>query len=592
VRAGNGGGKPRRLPREASGPSPSPSPADSLGSIGPGQALRELSRHHVRRLTFVVLFRVILISLVLGLSTVLYWLADADLTASASIVVFAVIGVTYLLTIGYSLMLRSGRHQGALVTTQLLGDLMIAAVIVHATGGPQSAYTFFFPLAIIGAALISTRRATVAVSVAALLLFLTVSLLGWSGLLPGLSGQALPPTSLTRIELARALALNGAAIVGVALLAINLGSQLQATRTSLVTQTSAAADLLTLHSDIVRSLPSGLVTIDLESRINSLNETAARILGVRGSAVLGRPLDQVMEPLATELAELGDKDRLHRSEIQLPGDGGLLVLGVSVSPLVDRNQSAIGRVINFQDLTELRRMEQQVRRAERLAVIGGLAAGVAHEIRNPLASISGSIELLRSSPPDSDETGALMDIVTREIDRLNELITELLDYTNPRPPTKVALDLAEVVRATAGAFSKDRDFADVALAVEITAPGGHLELDADPEKLRQVMWNLLRNAAQAAMEGGGSVEVRVSLAGERAIVEVADDGPGIASEDVDRIFDPFFTTKEHGTGLGLAIVHNIVLEHRGSISARRRPRGGTVFRLELPYTSLMNEAPR
>jgi two-component system sensor histidine kinase PilS (NtrC family) len=263
-----------------------------------------------------------------------------------------------------------------------------------------------------------------------------------------------------------------------------------------------------------------------------------------------------------------------------------------VSPLVDRNQSAIGRVINFQDLTELRRMEQQVRRTERLAVIGGLAAGVAHEIRNPLASISGSIELLRSSPTESDETGALMDIVTREIDRLNELITELLDYTNPRPPTKVALDLAEVVRGTAGAFSKDRDFADVALAVDIAAPGGQLEVDADPEKLRQVMWNLLRNAAQAAMEGGGSVEVRVSLAGERAIVEVADDGQGIASEDIDRIFDPFFTTKEHGTGLGLAIVHNIVLEHRGSISARRRPRGGTVFRLELPYTSPMNEAPR
>ena len=286
-------------------PTPGPTPADSLGAIGPGQALRELDHHRNRRLTFVMLFRVVLISLVLGVTTLIYYLSDTDMTTPAAIAVYAIIGATYLLTLAYAIALRSGLLLNRLGGIQLFGDLAIATVIVHVTGGAQSAYTFFFPMAIVGAALIGSRRAIAWVSVVSLLVFVGVSLLGWLAVIPYLEGQEFPPTGLKAIEFGRALALNGAAIVGVALLAINLGSQLQRTQTSLETQSSAAADLLTLHSDIVRSLTSGLVTVDAKGVINSINETAARILDVQSKAALAQPLESIIAPLAVFMFGFG-----------------------------------------------------------------------------------------------------------------------------------------------------------------------------------------------------------------------------------------------------------------------------------------------
>lgn len=574
-----------RRPREST--EVGPSPADSLGPIPTNAGLDALSGQLTRRLTFVVLLRVVLITLVLGVTTLLYWLSETDLTTPSALVVFGVVCATYLLTIAYSLGIRSGQRLEQLGNLQLVGDLAIAAVIVHATGGAQSAYTFFFPVAIVGAALIAARRVTISVSLAALVLFLVVAILGWTGTLPALEGQEVRPDELSALGLARALALNGAAIVGVSLLAINLGSQLQQTRSTLATQTSATADLLSLHSDIVRSLTSGLITIDAEQTINSINQTATRILGIEALSALGNPLALLMPELSRKIDQLDDTGRLFRTESRFSTGTSELVLGVSLSPLFDRNHLPIGRVLNFQDLTELRKMEEQVRRAERLAVIGALAAGVAHEIRNPLASISGSIELLQESPPGSEENRALMQIATREIERLNDLISELLDYTNPRAPNKTNLDIVTIARDTVDAFAHDRDFARV--DVEVSLPSEVVMVTADPEKLRQVLWNLLRNGAEAAMDGGRHVVISVEAGAGFAAVEVRDDGPGIASDDLERIFDPFFTTKERGTGLGLAMVHSIVREHGGTIRARSTRGKSTTLRLELPYTPTSEE---
>lgn len=561
-------------PRVANAP---PSPADSLSGVHPETALTDLQLLQTRRHTFVVLFRVVLISLVLGVTTLLYWLADADLTTSSSLAMFVVIGLTYLLTIAYSLAIRSGRRLERLGVVQLIADLGIATIIVHATGGAHSAYTFFFPLAIIGAALLAGRRMTIVISVTALALFVSVSVLGWLGFIPAFSGQEIRPDESTSIEMFRALALNGAAMIGVSLLAINLGSQLQQTRSSLVSQTSAAADLRTLHSDIVRSLASGLITVDTSGAVNSINAAAQRILG--NAQVVGEPLTKTMPALAEILASASDEQRINRIEVRVGSGSDERVLGVSVSPLFDRKHQPVGRVVNFQDLTDLRQMETQVRRAERLAVIGRLAAGVAHEIRNPLASISGSIELLRSGPVESDEDRTLMDIVTREIDRLNQLITELLDYTNPGSMTRTELDVAALVADTAAAFTRDQNVAT--LDLDIALPDEPTPVSGDSEKLRQVLWNLLRNAAQAA-GADGRVEVTVVRDAGDVIVLISDDGPGITREDQEKIFDPFFTTKEGGTGLGLAIAHSIIEEHGGRIAVDSAPGGGAAFRLVLP----------
>jgi two-component system sensor histidine kinase PilS (NtrC family) len=239
----------------------------------------------------------------------------------------------------------------------------------------------------------------------------------------------------------------------------------------------------------------------------------------------------------------------------------------------------VGRVLNFQDLTDLRKMEKQVQHAERLAAIGTLAAGVAHEIRNPLAAISGSIELLRSAPDEDNRP--LMDIITREIDRLNSMIGDLLDYANPGPREFVEFDFAALVHETLTVFARDTDLGTVQVEMVDGALESGLPIVGDPSKLKQVLWNLLRNAAEAAQGGGGTISVNVFTDKQEAVVVVADSGPGIDEAEISRVFDPFFTTKKSGSGLGLATSHNIVVEHGGTIRAESGDDGAR-FEVRVP----------
>lgn len=562
-------------------PGPAPSPAASLTELPRPSAEGELRR----RVLYLMLFRLVLISLVLGTTLLLAYLSDVDLSSPSSLFLFGIIGATYLLTIVYAVALERGVSPSRLADAQLAADLVTTTVLMHVTGGAGSAYTFFYPLSIIGAAVIRFRIGAVVVLLGSVTLFTTVSLLGWADLLPVPTGQRILPSDLSTVALGRAMALNLAAFAGVGILAINLGGQIQRTAASLETQRTATADLYALHEDIVRSLSSGLITVGAGAEIITVNQTASEILGLAPATAHGRPIAQVLPGLEHKLAGLAPRASLWRDDLVIERPDGQLVLGISVSPLRNNRDQVIGRVINFQDLTELRRMEDEVKRTERLAMVGTLAAGVAHEIRNPLASISGSIELLRAQVYDDEEDRALMDIVTREIERLNALITDLLDYTNPQPRERVRFDIAAMVAETLQVFRQDRSFGEVGVEAAPDSVSSGLEVSGDPGKLRQVLWNLLRNAAEAAARGGGTVTVRVEQRGERAAVEVADDGPGIAPEHLGRVFDPFFTTKSRGSGLGLATCHSIVTEHGGMVDVDSQPGRGSRFTVRLPLAT-------
>jgi two-component system, NtrC family, sensor histidine kinase PilS len=535
-----------------------------------------------RRLTYLMLFRVALITLVLGATTLLYWLGDADLAAPGSLLLYGIIGATYLLTIIYVVALRGPTRLSRLAHTQLAVDLVIASLLVHMTGGAQSAYTFFYPLTIIGAATVCSRDATIWVALAAALLFLLVGLLTWSGFLPAPAGLGARPVS--PLDLSRSLGLNLAAIGGVSILALNLSTQLQRTSASLASERTAAADLLTLHSDIVRCLSSGLLTVDPWDMVLTINESACEILSTSPAGTVGALVEKVLPGLSAQMKGLGPKGSIQRSELNVerPGQSDLVV-GISVSPLADHGGRFLGRVVNFQDLTELRKMEVNVKQAERLAVVGGLAAAVAHEIRNPLASISGSIELLGQMPQSDEDGRALMGIVTREIDRLNGLVSDLLDYANPRPLKIAPIDVAELVRDTVRVFGQDRGLGSVTVDARLEERTD-VKLHADAAKLRQVLWNLIRNAAEAAAQGGGHVVVELERGTHEVAVRVRDDGPGIPSEHRDRVFEPFFTTKSRGSGLGLATVLNLVTDHRGTVHLESQAGRGTCFTVRLPYT--------
>jgi len=354
-------------------------------------------------------------------------------------------------------------------------------------------------------------------------------------------------------------------MIGVGALAFIFGDQLQKGAESLATTRKAVADLYTLHQDIVRSLASGLITIGPEGTVLSANTAAGEILRKQPAAMLGQPIEALLPGLAVE----------GRADVNL----GELTIGATVSPLRDVRDQVLGRVVNFQDLTELRRLEQQQQRSERLVTVGHLAAGIAHEIRNPLASISGSIELLRQAPQASEDDRTLMNIVHREIDRLNVLIGDLLDYANPRPRQTVDFDLAVLVEEVLHVARGEQAFSTVEVTSELAKP---LPIHADPAKLRQVVWNLVRNAADAADAGHKHVRVTTRDTGDGFELAIADDGPGIPPEQLAKIFDPFFTTKSKGTGLGLATCHAIVLEHGGRIDAESEVGKGTKMVVSLP----------
>ena len=565
-------------------PEPESSAAQSLTALPAYERSSDSDKY--RRVQYLMLFRLVLISLVLGATLLLSALGDVDLSAPNSLVLFAIIGGTYLLTIIYALAVRRLEDPRFIGDLQIGADLITSALLVHVTGGAQSAYTFFFPLSIIAAATMRFRAGAVVVTALSSATFSLVVYLGWIGALPVPSGQRVLPYDLTDLEFGRQMALNLAAFAGVGFLAYNLGGQIQRTSASLEVERTAAADLYAVHEDIVRSLASGLVTIDERGIVLTFNDAASDILVVAVEDSIGRPVEEAMPGIDAMLAELSIRDSVRRADMTIERkNAGPLELGISISPLRNNREVVLGRIVNFQDLTELRQMERQIKQAERLAVIGTLAAGIAHEIRNPLASISGSIELLNepSDEDGEDEQRALMDIVTREVDRLNRLITDLLAYTNPAPPRLVEFDVADMVRETMQVFRQDRSFAEIDLLLTKTSRSTGLVIEGDPAKLRQVLWNLLRNAAEA-IGSDGAVTVSVTASDDFVEIEVADNGGGIDATDIDKVFDPFFTTKSRGSGLGLATCHNIITEMGGRIHVDSEPGAGTRFAIAVPIS--------
>lgn len=507
-----------------------------------------------RRIGRLLALRTLVVTFVLGLSV--WLLAAEDHPARTTMwMQSAIIAAQYVATVVFGVLLRTGLAPNRITRPMLAGDLVLSSLLAMATGGAQSPYIFLYALTIVAAGALSYRRGAVVVTIAALGSMLAVSLLAWGHVLA--FGSQVKPWEQSGVDLVRTLGINSAALIGVGALAYIFGDQLERGAETLATTRRAAAELLTLHQDIVRSLSSGLITCAPDGTILTANESAAEIIG--RSALAGMPVEAVLPGLPAE----------GRADVTVDAKA----LGVTVSPLRDVHDVVIGRVVNFQDLTELRRLEQHARRAERLATVGQLAAGVAHEIRNPLASISGSIELLRASPQASDDDRTLMTIVHREIQRLNVLIGDLLDYANPRPKQPVDFDLAALIDETLQVARGDQAFKDVELTADAPRP---LTVSADPAKLRQVLWNLVRNAADA-----GSKVIRVE-ARPGTTIAIIDDGWGMAKDVVARMFDPFFTTKPKGTGLGLAICYAIVAEHNGRIDVTSEVGKGTNVVVTLP----------
>ena len=458
-------------------------------------------------------------------------------------------------------------------------DTALVTAVVAATGGPRSIFTFLYVLGVTATCVLLSRTRGLAIA--------AVSIVLYTGIV--LARTVLPliqffdaPQETTALEVVT-MFLNAATLLVVAILAGGLGEQYRATRQELETRQKDLRDLQAFKDLVFQSVGTGLIALDLEHRVTAFNHAAEEITGVAAPHAIGQAWSSLigsvipLEPIESVIAANPRASTRHEAVLRRP-DGTSVPVRMTFSALRSGEGERLGLISACEDLSAIREMESRMRQADRLATVGRMAANIAHEIRNPLASLTGAIEVLTSPLTADDARERLSQIVAHESERLNHIIKNFLEYARPAPLSIATFDVAAAAE-------------EVLLLLEHRTSSGSLKVirefvpsipwAVDAQQFRQILWNLCLNAVEAMPEGG---ELRVSVAVRGATLEVAvsDTGDGIAAADVSHVFEPFFSTKPEGTGLGLALVHRIVQDHGGEVDVRSSPGLGTTFTLTLP----------
>jgi two-component system, NtrC family, sensor histidine kinase PilS len=492
---------------------------------------------------------------------------------------FLVFLISVGLTIIYFFLLRINDNLAWQVRAQFFLDALLITWLVWRTGDLSSPYITLYIVLISVASIFLKPRMTLLTAGVCVGLFVTLSVLTLSAVIET-SGPS-PETG----KAVQIISFHVVALLVVGLLASRL-SEGRSSGVELRETAKTLASLRLLHERIVESIRSGLITTDLDGTIYTFNTAATEITGYRSDQMKGTSVydlfGDIREPIDLSLAAAGEGEQLPRFEADLTTPDGFAVrIGFNVSLLFSEEHEATGLIITFQDLTEIRSMEESVRRKDRLAAVGRVAAGLAHEIRNPLGAMRGAIQVLESSmQPDSGQAG-LMDIILKESDRLNNIITNFLGYARPAAGDFTETDIGEAIRDT---ITLLKHSPDVRESHQLTTDLGDFPsiISADPTQLKQIFWNLSRNALQAMPEGGTLNVTTESLPNNRIRITFEDTGHGMSPEQVEQLFEPFSNSTSGGTGLGLSIVYQIVKDHNGAINVRSHEGNGTVITVELP----------
>lgn len=523
------------------------------------------------RLRRVIFIRVVIALALLGAALLLK--VRFGVSLQATVALYWIVGLICVLTIAYSLLLMRGTNATALAFIQLVGDLLLETFAVYKTGGVESPFSVLYLISIITAGMVLSMRGGLIIAVGAAIAFGGQMLPAFRGAAPPVGGEAM-----------YTLFLNILAFFVVGFLSGTLARQARTAEQERDAKGTDLARAMSRNDLIIQSLNSGLFTTDLKGRITSWNTAAETITGRPAHEVIGQAFTTVFPGCATVLAnEQAMLDRAGRAGLRQDvtvhhRDGPSRILGMAFSPLLGEPGAVTGLLGQFQDITEARAREAAMRQQEQLAMIGELAAGVAHEIRNPLAALSGSMQVLNRDLTLSPDHRYLMDIAVTEATRLNAIITDFLLYARPRPMEARLCELQALLEETIALVRTSDEYLE---SMTVTLESSSVSVLADQDQLRQVFWNLAKNALQA-MPHGGRLEIRAVARGEIVEVTFEDAGEGIPAERVDRIFDPFFTTKSQGSGLGLPICQRIVQEHGGHVTVESEAGKGTRVRLTLP----------
>ena len=539
-------------------------------------------RRKIRRL---IIVRAVISTILLGSAT------SAQIVAPGSFPIdplFFLIGLTFALTIVYAMTVRFVDRQRWLIDLQLAGDALIVSAFIYFTRGITSYFSSLYVLPIIAGSTVQFRRGGLLVATLSAVLY--GGLVLWQYLAAaGLLQDAWLGATIglpARTTAGYIVTLNVFGFFAVALLSGSLAEGMRSAGDRLQQASTKIADLQALNQHVIDSLPSGLATTDTAQRILTFNHAAEAITGLTSRSVVGRPIADVLQ-LPADLLRWPEGDLIgasaRRGEFRFrTSDGrGEIEIGLSATNLETPGGRA-GLLFSFQDVTKIKRLERDVRIQQRLAAVGEMAAGIAHEIRNPLASMSGSIQILRQELPLSSEQEQLMDIVLRESERLNTTIRSFLAYARPQRFAIERFDVRRVLNDTALLLRNSSEIHG-GHVIDVDLPEGALWYEADEGQIKQIVWNLATNGLRAMPDGG-----RLQLAGsfesssDCVVITVKDEGVGIEAEELDLLFQPFHGTFPKGSGLGLAIVHRIVTDYSGEIQVSSQRGAGTTVSVRLP----------
>jgi two-component system sensor histidine kinase PilS (NtrC family) len=538
------------------------------------------------RLSTLIAVRVVVSTLLLGFAIVIELSRPGVFPVDPF---FFLIGLTYLLSVVYLATLRLVERHPWLVDVQFGVDAILVSAFIHVTGGITSYFSSLYLLPIVAASTMRFRRGALQVAALSAVLYLGLVSAQYVqvGTLPT-AWQPAVPTDLPSLRFAQyTVAINLAGFLAVGLLSGSLAEGLRSAGARLEDASHEIEDLRAFNEYVVDSLLSGLATADTDCRILTFNRAASAITGLPASQVIGHDASEVLQLPAPFRPSFETLRETRSVRIDLPyttGDGRTIEIGLTVATLAFPDGQT-GFLLTFQDVTDIKRLERDARLQQRLAAVGEMAAGIAHEIRNPLASMSGSIQVLRQELQLSEEQGQLMDIVLRESDRLNDTIRSFLAYARPQKFAVARLDVRKVVEETARLLRNSSDVRENHV-IDVEVPPDPVWFEADEHQIRQITWNLATNGLRAMADGGrlliaAEVDAQAGAPGD-VVLAVKDQGCGIPADQLDSIFQPFRSSFEKGTGLGLAIVHRIVTDYSGSVQVSSTPGVGTTVRVRLP----------